>query len=178
MSHLVKRGLLPLLGSLLGVGEGVGIAGVEQRRCAGPVQRLEGELGGQQLADGPQGGAGVGRQRGVSQQVGDQAVGLSHHGDVHHDGGARRLQGATERDKSQWLSEFLSRAPCDASERQQGVKSSCFLFFIFGAQSCFFMLETQPDFAQNLILFFFSACVCMCLCVCGCLHHVKHQNQP
>lgn len=99
-SHLVEGGLLSLLGSLLGVGEGVGIAGVEQRRCARPVQRLEGELGGQQLADGSQGRAGVGRQRGVSEQVGDQAVGLAHHGDVHHDGGARRLQGATERDNS------------------------------------------------------------------------------
>lgn len=66
-----------------------------------------------------------------------------------------------QRDKSQRLSEFHSWAPCDASEWQQGVKSSCFLFFIFGAQSCFFMLETQI-----LILFFcFFLCVCVYVCV-------------
>lgn len=51
------------------------------------MQRLEGELGGQQLADGSQRGAGVGGQGGVGQQVRYEPVSLSHHGDVHHDGG-------------------------------------------------------------------------------------------
>lgn len=45
---------LSLLRSVLRVGEGVGIAGVKQGGGAWPVQRLEGELGGQQVADSPQ----------------------------------------------------------------------------------------------------------------------------
>ena len=61
------------------------------------MERLEGELRAEQVADGPQGAAGVGRQRRVGQQVGDHAVGLAHHRDVHRHTGARGLQGEEQR---------------------------------------------------------------------------------
>lgn len=58
----VDGGFLSLLRTLLGVGAGVHVGEVEQGGRAGPVQRLEGELGGEQVADGSQRRAGVGGQ--------------------------------------------------------------------------------------------------------------------
>lgn len=58
----------------------------------GPVQRLQADLGAEQVSDGLQGAAGVSGQRGVRQQVRDQTVGFSHHRDVHNHAGARRLR--------------------------------------------------------------------------------------
>lgn len=56
------------------------------------MQRLQADLRAEEVPDGLQGGAGVSGQRRVCQQVRDQTVGLSHHRDVHHHAGARRLQ--------------------------------------------------------------------------------------
>lgn len=53
------------------------------------MQRLQADLRAEEVPDGLQGGAGVGGQRRVRQQVRDQTVGLSHHHDVHHHAGAR-----------------------------------------------------------------------------------------
>lgn len=75
---------LRLLRCLLGVGAGVCVS-----RDARPMQRLQADLRAEEVPDGLQGGAGVGGQRRVGQQVGDQTVGLSHHRDVHHHAGAR-----------------------------------------------------------------------------------------
>lgn len=60
-------------------------------RDAGPVERLEADLGAEEVPDGLQRSAGVSGQRGVCQQVRDQTMGLSHHRDVHDHAGARRL---------------------------------------------------------------------------------------
>lgn len=76
-----------LLRSLLGVRAGVCVSG-----DARPVQRLQADLRAEEVPDGLQGGAGVGGQRRVRQQVRDQTVGLAHHRDVHHHAGARRLE--------------------------------------------------------------------------------------
>lgn len=79
---------------LLRVGAGVRVCGE-----AGPVEWLEVDLGAEEVADGLQGAAGVGGQRGVSQQVGYQPVGFAHHRDVHHHAGARKLAGRKEEGK-------------------------------------------------------------------------------
>lgn len=55
------------------------------------VHRLQVDLGAEEVADSLQGAAGVGGQGGVRQQVWDQAVGLSHHRNVHHHTGAWQL---------------------------------------------------------------------------------------
>lgn len=61
---------LSFLRHLLRVGAGVFFAEGQQGAQAWPVvQRLEGELGAEQVADGPQGAAGVWREGGVSQQI-------------------------------------------------------------------------------------------------------------
>lgn len=60
-------------------------------RDARPVERLEADLGAEEVADGLQRAAGVRGQRGVRQQVWDQTVGLPHHCDVHHHAGPRKL---------------------------------------------------------------------------------------
>lgn len=66
-------------------------AGVRVCRNAEPVEGLQADLGAEEVADGLQRAAGVGGQRGVCQQVGDEAAGLAHHRDVHHHARARRL---------------------------------------------------------------------------------------
>lgn len=61
---------LSFLRHILRVGAGVSVAEGQQGAHARPVvQRLDGELGAEQVADGPQGAAGVGREGGVSQQI-------------------------------------------------------------------------------------------------------------
>ncbi len=83
---------LSFLRHLLRVRAGVSFAEGQQGAQARPVvQRLEGELGAEQVADGTQGAAGVRREGGVSQQIWDQPMCLAHHRDVHRHAGARRL---------------------------------------------------------------------------------------
>lgn len=78
---------LCFFGPVLGVRAGVCV-----RRDTRPVERLEADLGAEEVADGLQRAAGVRGQRGVRQQVWDQTVGLTHHRDVHYHAGARRLE--------------------------------------------------------------------------------------
>lgn len=49
---------------------------------------LEGELGAEQVAHGPQGCAYIRRQRRVGQEVGNETMGLAHHGNIHSDAGS------------------------------------------------------------------------------------------
>lgn len=90
--HLGNGQPLHSFGPLLGVGAGARVCGE-----TGPVQRLQADLGAEQVSDGLQGAAGVRRQRGVSQQVWDQTVGFSHHSNVHNHAGARRLWGEDDK---------------------------------------------------------------------------------
>lgn len=78
---------LSFFGPVLGVRAGVCVC-----RAARPVERLEADLGAEEVADGLQRAAGVRGQRGVCQQVWDHTVGLTHHRDVHYHTGARRLE--------------------------------------------------------------------------------------
>lgn len=49
---------------------------------------LEGELGAEQVAHGPQGCTHVWGQRRVREEVSNEAMGLAHHGDIHSDAGS------------------------------------------------------------------------------------------
>lgn len=62
--HLWNGEPLRSFRSLLGVGAGVRVGGE-----TGPVQRLQADLGAQQVSDSLQGAAGIWGQRGVGQQV-------------------------------------------------------------------------------------------------------------
>lgn len=68
------------------------------REDAGAMQRLQVDLGAEEIADSLQRAAGVGGQGGVRQQVRDQTMGLSHHRNVHHHTGARHLEDRREED--------------------------------------------------------------------------------
>ena len=63
---------------------------------SGLVNGLDGELRAEKVAHCPQGRAHVGGQRRVCQEVGDEAVSLAHHGNVHSDTGSWRLRHQTQ----------------------------------------------------------------------------------
>lgn len=52
------------------------------------MDSLEGELGTEQVAHGPQGRAHIRGQRRVGQEVGNEAMRLAHHGNIHGDAGS------------------------------------------------------------------------------------------
>lgn len=87
---------LVLFGAFFRIRTGVVFTEGNSRIHSGLVNGMEGELGAEQVAHRPQGRAHGRGQRRVCQEVGNEAVSLAHHGNIHSDTGSWRLRHQTE----------------------------------------------------------------------------------
>lgn len=82
------NGLLVFLQAFLRVRAGIVLTEGHGGVHSGLVEGLEGELGAEQVAYGPQGCTHIRGQRRVGQEVGNEAMGLTHHSNIHSDAGS------------------------------------------------------------------------------------------